>query len=85
FKVIDRITGVDGKLEDFSLQAVTKGEDAVGEVSVRVDYGDQVVTAKGSSTDIVEASARAYLNALNRYLFMRGMAKGKKQAPKAKV
>jgi 2-isopropylmalate synthase len=83
-KVIDRITGMDGKLEDFSLQAVTKGEDAVGEVSVRVNYGDEVVQAKGSSTDIIEASAKAYLNALNRYLFIRshrkpagGKAKGK--------
>jgi 2-isopropylmalate synthase len=88
-KVIDRITGTDGKLEDFSLQAVTKGEDAIGEVSVRVNYGDDVVSAKGSSTDIVEASAKAYLNALNRYLFMKQTARGAKQgkagAPKEKV
>lgn len=69
-KVIDRITGIDGDLEDYSLQAVTKGEDAVGEVSVRVRFGKEVVTAKGSSTDIVEASAKAYLNALNRHLFL---------------
>ncbi len=68
-KVIDRITGIEGKLEDFSLQAVTKGEDAVGEVSVRVNYQGDVVSAKGSSTDIVEAAAKAYLNALNRFLF----------------
>ena len=84
-QVIDRITKVDGKLEDFSLQAVTKGEDAVGEVSVRVNYGDEVVQAKGSSTDIVEASAKAYLNALNRYLFIRSHRKpaGKKAKGKA--
>ncbi len=69
-KVIDRISGVDGTLEDFSLQAVTKGEDAVGEVSVRVRYGEQTVQAKGASTDIVEAGANAYLNALNRHLFI---------------
>ena len=69
-KVIDRITGIDGTLEDYSLQAVTKGEDAVGEVSVRVRFGSEVITAKGSSTDIVEASAKAYLNALNRHLFL---------------
>ena len=75
-KVIDRITGVDGKLEEFSLQAITKGEDAVGEVSLRVNYGDDVVQAKGSSTDIVEAGAKAYINALNRYLFLKKM-KGK--------
>jgi len=71
FRVIDRITGVEGTLEDFSLQAITKGEDAVGEVSVRVRYGDSVINAKGSSTDIVEASAKAYINALNRYLFLK--------------
>lgn len=70
-KVIDRITGVEGKLEDFSLQAITKGEDAVGEVSVRVRYDDEAVQAKGSSTDIVEAAAKAYLNALNRHLFLK--------------
>ena len=68
-KVIDRITGVHGQLEDFSLQAVTAGEDALGEVTMRVRYGDVVISAKGSSTDIVEASAKAYLNCLNRYLF----------------
>ncbi|HMP90107.1 MAG TPA: 2-isopropylmalate synthase [Kiritimatiellia bacterium] len=68
-KVIDRISGVNGELEDFSLQAVTAGEDALGEVSMRVRYGDVVISAKGSSTDIVEASAKAYLNCLNRYLF----------------
>ncbi len=78
-KVIDRITGVDGTLEDYSLQAVTKGEDAVGEVSVRVRFGDEVVSAKGSSTDIIEASAKAYLNALNRYFFMRRALRGRKR------
>jgi 2-isopropylmalate synthase len=76
-KVIDRITGVDGTLEDFSLQAITKGEDAVGEVSVRVRYGDEAVQAKGSSTDIVQAAAKAYLNALNRYLFLKKLKKSK--------
>jgi 2-isopropylmalate synthase len=72
-KVIDRITGITGELEDFSLQAVTAGEDAVGEVSMRVRYGEVVISAKGSSTDIVEASAKAYLNCLNRYLFTMAM------------
>lgn len=69
-KTIERITGVQGNLLDYTLQAVTRGKDAVGEVTVRVDFGDHVVAGKGSSTDIVEASAKAYLNCLNRYLFM---------------
>lgn len=68
-KTIDRITGIHGELEDYSIMAVTRGEDAVGEVSVTVSFDGDVVSAKGASTDIVEASAKAYLNALNTYLF----------------
>lgn len=68
-KTIDRITGIHGELEDYSIMAVTRGEDAVGEVSVTVSFHGDVVSAKGASTDIVEASAKAYLNALNTYLF----------------
>ena len=58
-----------GTLLDYSLRAVSQGKDALGEVTVKVDFGDkQLVTGKGASTDIIEASARAYLNAVNRFL-----------------
>jgi 2-isopropylmalate synthase len=67
-KTVDRITGVKGSLIDFNVASVTRGEDAIGEVSVRVQFGERIVTGKGSSTDIIEASALAYLNALNRHL-----------------
>jgi len=67
FEAINMITKKPGKLIDYSLQAVTKGEDAIGEASVAVRFGRRLVVAKGASTDIVEASAKAYLNALNRY------------------
>jgi len=67
-KTIDRITGVKGSLRDFNVANVTRGKDAIGEVSVRVEFAGRVVTGKGGSTDIIEASALAYLNALNRYL-----------------
>jgi 2-isopropylmalate synthase len=63
---IDAITGFKGRLEDYQLRAVTSGKDALGEVSVKVDFDGTVVSGKGSSTDVVEASARAYLNAVNR-------------------
>ena len=54
---------------DYSLRAVSQGKDALGEVTVKVDFGDkQLVTGKGASTDVIEASARAYLNAVNRFL-----------------
>jgi 2-isopropylmalate synthase len=81
-KTIDRITGNRGSLLDFAVNSVTRGKDAVGEVSVRVHFGkekaaERIVTGKGSSTDIIEASALAYLNALNRHLF--------EQRPRAKT
>ena len=68
-KAIDRLTDTRGKLIDYTLRAVSQGKDALGEVAVKVDFGDkQLVTGKGASTDIIEASARAYLNAVNRHL-----------------
>jgi 2-isopropylmalate synthase len=67
-KTVDRITGIKGSLVDYNVGSVTKGKDAIGEVSVRVDFDGRIVTGKGTSTDIIEASALAYLNALNRYL-----------------
>jgi 2-isopropylmalate synthase len=63
---IDAITGLKGRLQDYSLRAATSGKDAIGEVAVKVDVDGTVVSGKGSSTDVIEASARAYLNALNR-------------------
>ena len=68
-KAIDRLTNTHGTLMDYSLRAVSQGKDALGEVSVKVNFGDgQLVPGKGASTDIIEASARAYLNAVNRHL-----------------
>jgi 2-isopropylmalate synthase len=68
-KAIDRITKRHGKLMDYSLRAVSQGKDALGEVTVKVDFGKgQLIAGKGASTDVIEASARAYLNAVNRSL-----------------
>jgi len=68
-KAIDRLTKTRGQLMDYSLRAVSQGKDALGEVTVKVDFGNkEVVTGKGASTDVIEASARAYLNAVNRHL-----------------
>ncbi|MHC5067702.1 MAG: 2-isopropylmalate synthase [Planctomycetota bacterium] len=66
---IERICGVSGVLEDFRLRSVTGGRDALGEVSVRVRFGEVVVGGKGLSTDVVEAGCRAYLDAVNRAAF----------------
>jgi 2-isopropylmalate synthase len=74
-KAIDRLTRTNGKLMDYALRAVSQGKDALGEVTVKVDFGGgNLVTGKGASTDVIEASARAYLNAVNRFL---GQSNGK--------
>jgi 2-isopropylmalate synthase len=68
-KTIDRIIGKKGKLLDYHIRAVTQGKDAIGEVSVKVDFGNkEIITGKAATTDVIEASARAYLNAVNRSL-----------------
>lgn len=68
-KAIDRLTKIQGILRDYALRSVSEGQDAMGEVTVKVDFGNnETVTGKGAGTDIVEASARAYLNAVNRHL-----------------
>ena len=69
YLAIDRITRVSNKLLDYSLRAVTKGKDAVGEVTVKVEHRNKVIVGRGVSTDIIEASARAYLNAINKIIF----------------
>ena len=66
YNAIDAVTGMKGRLLDYNLRAVTQGRDAIGEVFVKVDFDGTVVVGKGSSTDVIEASARAYLNAINR-------------------
>ena len=66
-KAIDRILGKRGELIEYHVSGVTAGEDALGEVVLKVDFGDgRIVSGKGASTDVVEASARAYLNAVGR-------------------
>jgi 2-isopropylmalate synthase len=69
---IDAITGMKGRLQDYAIRAATSGKDAIGEVSVKVDFDGTVVSGKGSSTDVIEASARAYLNAINRLVQQTG-------------
>jgi 2-isopropylmalate synthase len=66
FQAIEAATGIAPVLETYLVEAVTPGEDAQGQVTVRVRAGDQLATGHGLATDIVEASARAYLAALSK-------------------
>ncbi|MDR3600769.1 MAG: 2-isopropylmalate synthase [Desulfosporosinus sp.] len=67
FNTIDRITGNVATLEDFTLKSVTRSSEALGEATVKLRYDDgRLVLGKGFSTDIIEASAKAYINALEK-------------------
>jgi len=69
YKAINRIVDVPNDLSEFSVQAVTRGIDALGEVTIRVTAADgRVFTGRGAHSDIIVASAKAYTNALNRLL-----------------
>jgi len=68
FNAIAKITQAPVSVTDYSVQSVTRGKEALGEAFVKLDVGGKVVTGKGASTDIIEASAKAYLNALNKHL-----------------
>jgi 2-isopropylmalate synthase len=66
---IERITKINATLTDFALQSITSGKDAQAEVTVTVRFDEKtLLTGKASSTDIVEAGAKAYLNCINRFL-----------------
>lgn len=65
-KAIKKLTKTKAKLQQYNVGSITGGTDALGEVTVRLEEGDRTVIGRGSSTDIIEASAKAYINALNR-------------------
>jgi 2-isopropylmalate synthase len=66
FLALEKITGVTVVCRDFRVQAVTVGKDAQAEVNVEVEHNGQVYRGRGVSTDSVEASGKAFLNAINR-------------------
>jgi 2-isopropylmalate synthase len=68
YNALDRAAGFEGKLLEYWSKAVTSGPDALVEVVVRVQQDDRIGTGRGSSTDVIEASARAYLSAVNKIL-----------------
>jgi 2-isopropylmalate synthase len=77
YKAIERITGVIGKLTEYSVKAVHSGHDAIGEVFVRVDFDGLLYNGRAASTDVVAGSVSAYLEALNRATASKKRRKGK--------
>lgn len=75
FKAIERAAGIKCKLTDYSLKAVTSGKDALGEANLKIERKGKVFAGRGVSVDVIEASARAYVSALNR-LYIEGVRPG---------
>jgi len=76
YRAINRIVGVPNRLIEFSIKAVTEGIDAVGEVTIRIEADSKsgkrrIFSGHGASTDIIVASAKAYMSALNKLLAAR--------------
>ncbi|HID22600.1 MAG TPA: 2-isopropylmalate synthase, partial [Planctomycetaceae bacterium] len=66
FRAIDQATGWHLRLREYAVRSITSGREAMGEVSVHAEVGGAVTSGRATATDIIEASARAYVNAINR-------------------
>jgi 2-isopropylmalate synthase len=78
FKTIDRISGYEGQLMDYKVKSVSKGKDALANVTVKVSFnGEPAIIGHGLNIDTMLASARAYIGALNSYLSMEGKLKSR--------
>jgi 2-isopropylmalate synthase len=68
YKAINRIVGIPNRLTEFTVKSITEGIDAIGEVLIRIESNGVTYTGRGAATDVIVASAKAYMNALNRLL-----------------
>lgn len=72
FKAIEKIVGIELKLEDYQLQSVTEGKDALGDALVKIsDEKGSIYIGRGLSTDVIEASIHAYINAVNKMIYIK--------------
>lgn len=83
YGALQRATGLQAELRDYAIQSVGGGSDAQGEVRCTILYQDQSFVGHGVSTDILEASALAYLHALNKAAAVRAQAEGEKTGREA--
>ena len=68
YMAINRVIGIENRLTEFRVDSVTEGIDAIGDVTIRIELQGDTFVGRGSDTDIIVASAKAYMNALNRSL-----------------
>ena len=70
YRAMNRITGLTPTLSEFSVNSVTEGIDAQGDVTIRIEQDGRIYTGRAADTDIIVASAKAYMSALNRMLLV---------------
>ena len=83
YEAIRQATGLSPKLDNYSIRAVTGGKEALGEATVRITEGGRIFVGRGISTDIIEASAKAYVDAINR--MVAAQSKGEQPEVKAEL
>jgi 2-isopropylmalate synthase len=71
YKAIDQIVKIPLVLTDYSIRSVTEGKDAIGEVTIKVQDNGHTIIGHGASTDVIEASAKAYIDAINKVVHLR--------------
>ncbi len=81
YEAIRRAMDLRPKLEEYSIRAITAGTEAMGEATVRIRENGRTFIGRGVSTDIIEASAKAYVDAINRMV----AAQGTDEHPQVKV
>ena len=74
YRAISQVTLASARVDRYEIRAITSGAEALGEATVQLEDGGRKVLGRGASTDIIEASAKAYIDGLN--LLARGAAKG---------
>ncbi|MCK4590920.1 MAG: 2-isopropylmalate synthase, partial [Candidatus Latescibacteria bacterium] len=82
YKAVDKVIGLPINLKEYSIQAVTSGAEAMGEVTVKIDDNGVIVIGRAASTDIIEASAKAYINGINKLMARKKAAEGKEKSIK---
>jgi len=75
FKAIERITGTKVVLVDYNIRAITRGKDALGEAAIKVKDNGNIYSGRNISTDTLEASLRAYLQAINKFIYLENKKK----------
>lgn len=80
YKAIKKASGTEARVEQYAIRAITSGAEALGEVTVRLSDEGNVATGRAVSTDVIEASVKAYLDGLNRLAVQAGIQKQRAEA-----